>query len=257
MPNHPYDDLEGIDPLHERHYESVETFVTLLRTLGYQVSHDGTDWVEINLDARTHPMEGYVLANYVQMAMSHDLSNAEHLGTSSEDDPLEVTLRWEQQLSLGDSPKRTPLHLQASEPVDYFDKVADVERVVLRYDFDSGGGISLTSVLLHNSLVYVDEMGVEGPLEELEEHLSEVWPKDMPRFKAACESDGHGALKPFWLDYFDYWFNTAQDLADEHVIVHCVGPHHKGYVHDRMYFLMDRQVFNSLEIPPSYRTALN
>jgi hypothetical protein len=101
MPNHPYDDPEEIGPLHKRHYESVYTFVTLLRTLGYQVSHDGTDWVEINLDARTHPMEGYVLANYVQMAMSHDLFNAEMIGTSGEDDPLEVTLRWGQQLSLG------------------------------------------------------------------------------------------------------------------------------------------------------------
>lgn len=257
MTDHSDHDLEEIDPLHERHYACVESFVSLLRTLGYQVSHDGADWVEINLGARSHPMEGYMLANYVQIALSHDLFNAEMVGTSGDDDPLEVTLRWEGRPTGEERKKRTPLHLQVDEPVDYFGKVESVRRVLLRYDFDSRDGIALTSKLLHNSLVYVDEMGVEGPLEELEEHLREHWPKDVPGFEAACESDDYGALKPFWLDYFDYVFDTAQDLADEHVIVHCIGPHDKGYVYDRMCFLMDLRVFSSLEVPPGYWVALN
>ena len=245
-------DLDELDPLHERHYATREVFVALLRALGYQVSFDGHAWAEIHLDARAHPLVAYDLADYVKEALDRGLFNAQVVGTSGEGDPLEVTLGWE----ADEGERLEPLHTRMTYPVDYFLLAEEPPRVLLRYDFDSEEGIALTNRLLHDSLVYVDEMGVEGPLEELEEHLREVWPAELPAFEAACEDDEPAALTPFWLNYFNY-FSLAQDVLGEHVVVHCVGPHDRGYVGDRMYFLMYRHDFDDLEVPLSYRVALN
>jgi hypothetical protein len=245
MPNPSEPDLSD-----EQHFSSLSAFVKLLRQMGFKVRRQRSGKLEVRLAASAHPFEGFLLADCVHLAEEHGLFNCRVFGTARANAPLVVSL-WLEELK---KPGEPPLHKRVEVPEDYFDLAEALDRVVLQFDFDSPAGIEFTSQLMYASEAFIDYEGDYGNVEALEATLEAVRPEDLERWRAMRY--GASGLR-FWLDHFDLAFHSALDLKDEWLIVQCVGPPDRGYVGDRMLFLLEREAFEELRVPITYRTAVN
>lgn len=250
MPNPPEPDLSN-----EQHYSSLIAFVKLLRQMGFKVRRKRSGKLEVRLAASAHPLEGFLLADCINLAEEHGLFNCRVFGTARVNAPLVVSLWLEalEEPSL-EEPSEAPLFDRVEVPEDYFDLADALDRMVLQFDFDSPTGIEFTGQLMHASEAFIDYEGDYGNVEALEATLEDLRPEDLERWRAVRY--GASGLR-FWLDHFDFAFNSALGLKDEWLIVQCVGPPDRGYVGDRMLFLLEREAFEELRVPITYRTAIN
>ena len=153
--------------------------------------------------------------------------------------------------------KILPLWKRVAHPIDYFLLVDNIDVIPLRFDFDDLEGINFASLLMANSDAYVDYDGAEGPDDAFDEWLKDLFPDEFKILQAATEDDYPEIDRKHWLNFFDLQFSIAQDMPEDYVILHCVGPHDRGYEGDVMYFLGDRQLYLQLNIPSKYRLSLN
>lgn len=234
-----------LDPYDERHYKSIDSFAALLRKLDYGVEIIEGNKLTVRLPLGIHPYWVYNLASYVNEAMIHGVIIAEVFNQDDED-------LFELELIAN-----IPLFKRVELPVDYFRLAEGIERIGLRFDTDAAEGIELITLLMSNSYVYVDVDGQEGPIEALLEWLEELFPDDFAVLEVATDERYADLLTKHWLDYFDREFDTAQNLAEDHLIVYCLGLHDQGYGVNEMYFLIDRQDFEALEVPKHFYVGDN
>ncbi|MEM7737144.1 MAG: hypothetical protein AAF267_15285 [Deinococcota bacterium] len=233
------------DPFDESHYQDISSFAALLISLGYQASLEN-QVLEVKLSDE-HPGVGYELANYVLEAQAHGICTLE--SHSLEGDIFTVALEAAEQSE--------PLYKRVTYPIDYFHAIEGVTQIALRFDFDTLEGIDFTSLLMDNSQAYVDYNGSEGPVEDFEASLKEIDPAAWAVLEAVSDERYATLILDHWLNYFDFQFSFAQMSPEDYIILHCVGPHDKGYEGDKMYFLMAKDIYEQLEIPASYTARLN
>ena len=228
------------------HYKSINSFLALLQTLGYLFVHVAARGVTVRVPVDQNPQRVRDLEAIAKTALSHDLFASFTPETDEFGVPSKVVL------SFAKAAKPTPLYQQVEIPEDYFVLADRIPRVVLKFDFDSPEGITLTSRLMNRSSVYIDYEGEVGDDNALEDFLKRGFPNDLVVLERAYDTEDTKTINRLWLDLFDYEFAGAIDIPHENVIVHCIGPIDKGYMGDYMFFLMNRDDFEELRVPPSY-----
>ncbi|MBX3139734.1 MAG: hypothetical protein KF875_03185 [Trueperaceae bacterium] len=127
------------DPYDDKHYESVESFVSLLRAFGYLVQDGEDSAFTVVADSDQPPIAIYTLGQFVHEAVNRGLFDGEVAGSDGHGHPLSATLfRSNNARNIS---HKTPLWQLAKEPVDYFRPVNDLRVVIISFAFDTPEGI--------------------------------------------------------------------------------------------------------------------
>ena len=228
------------------YYGSIDSFLALLKAMGYLFVYVATKSVTVRVPIDQNPQRVRDLEAIAKTALSHSLFESYTPVTDKSGVPSKIVL------SFSKAVKPLPLYQQVEILEDYFILADRIPRVVLKFDFDSPKDINLTSRFMNCNSIYIGYEGEVGDFNALEDFLKKGFPDDLVVLERAYDTDDTKTINRLWLDLFDYEFAGAIDIPHENVIVHCIGPIDKGYMGDYMFFLMNRDDFEELRASPSY-----